>query len=58
MRPDAIKSFLTDSDAGRPAERSASGGASVVTRDQKDNVVYEARDKQKLIVHRNYVKKQ
>lgn len=59
VRPDAVKSFLSDSDAGKPSERAASGGASVVTRDQKDNVVYEARDeKQKMVVHRNYVKKQ
>lgn len=58
VRPDSVKAFLSDSDAGKAAERSASGGAVVVTRDQKDNVVYEARDKQKLIVHRSYVKKQ
>ena len=59
VRPDAVTSFLSDSDAGKPSERAASGSARVITRDQKDNVVYEARDeKQKIAVHRNYVKKQ
>ena len=53
-----IKAFITDADKGRAKERAVSGNASIVTREEKDNVVFEARDeKSKLIVHRNYVKK-
>ncbi len=55
----AVGAFLSDADKGRPKERAVAGNASIVTREEKDNVVFEARDdKAKLIVHRNYVKKQ
>lgn len=57
-KPDEVKAFLSDADRGRAEERAVSGSASVVTRDQKDSAVYEARDeKSKTIVHRAYVKK-
>ncbi|MGH9946821.1 MAG: ARPP-1 family domain-containing protein [Pyrinomonadaceae bacterium] len=53
-----VKSFLADADKGHAKERSVTGNASIVTREENDNVVFEARDdKSKLIVHRNYVKK-
>ncbi len=53
-----VKTFISDADKGRAKERAVSGNASIVTREEKDNVVFEARDeKSKLIVHRNYVKK-
>ena len=58
MKADAVSSFLTDADEGDVKQRATSGNASVVTREQKDNVMFEARDdKSKAIVHRNYVKK-
>jgi len=58
-KPVDVKSFIADADNGRAKSRPVSGAASVVTREDKDNVVFEARDeKSKLIVHRNYVKKQ
>jgi hypothetical protein len=58
-KADAVKSFLADADKGAAKERSASGNASIVTREDKDNVVFEARDdKSKVVVHRSYVKKQ
>ena len=58
-RPDAVKAFLSDADKGRAEERAVSGSARIVTRDQKDSAVYEARDdKSKTVVHRAYVKKQ
>lgn len=59
VKADAVQEFITDADKGRAKERAVSGSASVVTREQKDNVVFEARDdKSKVIVHRSYVKKQ
>ena len=57
-KPDAVQAFLLDADKGRAEERAVSGGTRIVTRDQKDSAVYEARDdRSKTIVHRNYVKK-
>jgi hypothetical protein len=59
VKADAVKSFLADADKGAAKERPVSGNASVTTREQKDNVVFEARDdKAKVVVHRSYVKKQ
>jgi hypothetical protein len=58
VKADAVKGFLAEADSGRESARPVSGSASVVTREQKDNVVFEARDdKQKLTVHKSYVKK-
>jgi len=58
-KPDEVKAFMSDADRGRAEERAASGSARIVTRDQKDSAVYEARDdKSKTVVHRAYVKKQ
>lgn len=55
----AVNGFLADADKGRAKERAVAGNASIVTREEKDNVVFEARDdKSKTIVHRSYVKKQ
>ena len=57
-KPDAVRAFIIDADSGRAEERAVSGGTRIVTRDQKDKAVYEARDeKSKTIVHRAYVKK-
>ena len=58
-KPAAVEAFLADADKGRVEERAASGSARIITRDQKDSAVYEARDERsKTIVHRAYVKKQ
>jgi len=58
VKSDEVKGFIADADKGRANERSVSGSASVVTREQKDNIVFEARDdKSNVVVHRNYVKK-
>jgi hypothetical protein len=58
-KPDAIREFIADADSARGEERAVSGGTRIVTRDQKDKAVYEARDeKSKTVVHRAYVKKQ
>ena len=58
-RTAAVQEFLADADSARGEERAVSGSARIVTRDQKDKAVYEARDeKSKTVVHRAYVKKQ
>jgi hypothetical protein len=58
-KAEAVRTFLADADKGAVRERAASGNASIVTREQKDNVVFEARDdKSKAVVHKSYVKKQ
>lgn len=58
VKADAVKSFLADADKGVAKERAVAGRASVVTREQDDNTVFEARDERsKTVVHRNYVKK-
>ncbi len=58
-KPDEVKAFMSDADRGRAEERASSGSTRIVTRDQKDSAVYEARDeKSKTVVHRAYVKKQ
>ncbi|HKP67889.1 MAG TPA: DUF6569 family protein [Pyrinomonadaceae bacterium] len=57
-KPTAVQEFLADADSARGEERAVSGGTRIVTRDQKDKAVYEARDeKSKTVVHRAYVKK-
>ena len=57
-KPDAVREFIVDADRGHGEERSASAGTRIVTRDQADKAVYEARDaKSKTVVHRAYVKK-
>lgn len=58
VKAEAVSGFLADADEGAVRARAASGNASVVTREQKDNVVFEARDdKSKVVVHKSYVKK-
>jgi len=54
-----VKGFLDDADKARAKEQSVGSGASLITREDNDNVVYEARDeKTKAVVHKSYVKKQ
>jgi len=54
-----VKGFMDDSEKAKSKEQtSASGGARLVTREDKDNVMVEARDeKSKAVVHKSYVKK-
>ncbi|MFN0139377.1 MAG: ARPP-1 family domain-containing protein [Pyrinomonadaceae bacterium] len=54
-----VKGFMDDSEKAKSREQSsASGGARLVTREDKDNVMVEARDeKSKAVVHKSYVKK-
>lgn len=59
VKADAVKGFMEDADKAQANEKSVGSGASLVTREDKDNVMYEARDtKTKAVVHKSYVRKQ
>ena len=59
VKADAVKGFLDDAERAKPTDtRSAAAGARLTTREDKDNIMIEARDeKSKIVVHRSYVKK-
>ncbi len=59
VKAEAVKGFLDDAEKAKPTDnRSASAGTQIMTREDKDNVMIEARDeKTKTVVHRSYVKK-
>src|SRR4051812_10259339 len=57
-KADAVKSFIDDSERAAAKEQSVGAGAQLITREDKDNVMFEARDeKSKAVIHKNYVKK-
>lgn len=59
VKADDVKTFLTDSEKGKSKEEIVSKRTKVVTREDEANVVFEATDeKDKLVIHRSYVKKQ
>lgn len=59
LKPATIQEFLDDADKGKAKEQKVNARVTTVTRDEKDTVVFEARDeKAKAVVHRSYVKKQ
>lgn len=51
-----ISGFLSEADKGTRKERQTVAKSKVVTRASKNEVVYEARDKADVVVHRSYVK--
>lgn len=59
VKPAEIDDFITGADrAATSEERRAAGNTTVITRDKKDAVVFEARDEaNKAAVHKSYVKK-
>lgn len=53
-----VNAFLIDSDKAKAEEKRASGGASLITREDKENIMFESRDgRSRGVVHRSYVKK-
>lgn len=55
----AVTGFIDDAEKASAREESVGAGAKLVTREDKDNVLFEARDsKSKVVVHKSYVKKQ
>jgi len=58
VKAEAVKGFIDDSEKAAGKERSVSANGRVITREDKDNAMFEARDeKSKTVVHKNYVKK-
>ncbi|MFM9903489.1 MAG: ARPP-1 family domain-containing protein [Pyrinomonadaceae bacterium] len=58
VKSDSVNGFLKDAEKAASTERSASAGARLVKREDKDNIMIDAVDeKTKTIVHRSYVKK-
>ena len=54
----AVKGFLDDAEKADSTDKSIGSGASLRTRENKNNVMFETRDeKSKAVVHRSYVKK-
>jgi hypothetical protein len=58
VKAEAVKGFIDDAEKAAGQERSVSVNGRVITREDKDNAMFEARDeKSKTVVHKNYVKK-
>jgi len=58
VKADAVKVFIDDSEKARAKEENVGAGARLVTREDKDNVMFEARDERsKAVVHKSYVRK-
>jgi len=58
VKADAVKGFIDDSEKARAKQETVTSGARLVTREDKDNVMFEARDERsKAVVHKSYVKK-
>lgn len=59
VKPTAVKTFMNDADKAASKDRKLNAGATLRTREDKENVMFEARDeKAKVVVHRSYIKKQ
>ena len=59
VKPEAVRTMIDDSEKAKSNERSAGNDrARLVTREDKDNVMIEARDaKTGTVIHKSYVKK-
>lgn len=54
----AVRDFIDDAEKAESKEQALGAGARLVTREDKDNVMFEARDeKSKTVVHKSYVRK-
>lgn len=59
LKPETVQGFLDKADRAAPKEQKVNSRVTAVTRDEKDVVVFESRDdKQKVVLHKSYVKKQ
>ena len=59
LKPETVQTFMEGADRAAAREEKVNSRVTTVTRDQKDAVVFEARDeKQKVVLHKSYVKKQ
>ena len=58
-KPASVTAFMSAADKAEAEERAGAGNTRIITREDKDNAVFEARDeKKKLVIHKSYVKKQ
>jgi hypothetical protein len=57
VKAESVKEMIDDAEKAKSSERSAAAGARLVTREDKDNVMVEARDANAVVVHKSYVKK-
>lgn len=59
VKADTVKTFLDDAEKGKVEEQAVTKQVKVVSREDKDNIVFEARDeKEKVVIHKSYVRKQ
>ena len=59
VKAEAVRDLIDDSEKAGAKEQSVGSGARLITREDKDNVLYEARDeKTKAVVHKSYIRKQ
>ncbi len=58
-KPVEVLGFIDDGDKGPEKEKNVSGRVQMVTRDSKDNISFDTRDRAKadVVVHRNIIKK-
>jgi len=58
-KPAEVQGFIDDGDKGPEQEKNVSGRVQMVTRDSKDNISFDTRDRAKadVVVHRNIIKK-
>ena len=58
VKADAVKGFIDETERARAKEKTVSAGARLVTREDKDNVMVEARNaKSDVVIHKTYVRK-
>ena len=59
VKAESVKGFIDDGERGATREQAIGSGARLVTREDRNNVMFESRDeKSKVVVHKSYVKKQ
>ena len=59
VKPGEIQAFLLGADRGKMSTQNVSKRSKVVTREEKESVLFEAVDaRRKIVVHKNYVSKQ
>ncbi len=59
VKPESVKTFLTEAEAARPSEKAVTTRTTMVTREDDSNILFETRDEKQKgeWVHRNYIKK-
>lgn len=51
-----VRKFLNSAESGQPSQRQSVAGAIIITRESASAIVYEARNKSSIIIHRSYVR--